>query len=232
LRIATAIQTPFKVVGKYELRNIPRGTVYSRKYSIERNGYEGPLTVSLADRQARHLQGANGPIVKVPATGSEFEYPIHLPPWMETGRTCRVCVQGTGIVRHVDGTEHLVCFSSREQNDQIIAVVEPELLNVTLDRKTLVVNPDTLATVVVKVSRGNELRGPVRVEVVVPDGLRGITGEPITVATDQDHAEMTFRFTSEAKGPFPAPITVRGVLMKEGSPVTAEAKIQLLGTSR
>src|SRR5206468_12651395 len=103
VRVAVALPTPFKVVGKYEMGWASRGSVGRRRYRIERNGFEGPLRVSLADRQARHLQGATGPTVNVPAGVSEFEYPVTLPPWMEIGRTCRVCVMAVGGRRAARG---------------------------------------------------------------------------------------------------------------------------------
>ena len=73
--------------------------MHSRKYRIERNGFTGPIEIDLADKQARHLQGVTGPRLVIPGDKSEFEYPIALPPWMETGRTCRVCVMGTATVK-------------------------------------------------------------------------------------------------------------------------------------
>src|SRR5437763_926758 len=76
-----------------------------------------------ACRQARHVQGAHGPVVTVPAGVSEFEYPITLPPWMETGRTCRVCVMTIATLKDGD-SEHQVSYSAIGQNDQIITVVE------------------------------------------------------------------------------------------------------------
>src|SRR5207253_1009879 len=87
--LAVAIPTPFKVVGEHDFRWAPRGTVHRRSYKIERKDFDGPIEVSLADHQARHLQGATGPTITVPAGASEFDYAVFLPPWMEMGRTCR-----------------------------------------------------------------------------------------------------------------------------------------------
>src|SRR5262249_36981120 len=87
--LAVALPTPFKVVGEYDMRWAARGTVHRRHFRIERGGYDGPLEVSLTDRQARHLQGVTGPAIVVPAGASEFDYQVTLPPWMEMGRTCR-----------------------------------------------------------------------------------------------------------------------------------------------
>src|SRR5262249_58233701 len=117
--LGVAGRAPFRIVGAFDMRLTPRGSLPRRRYRIERNGYEGPITVSLADKQARHLQGAAGPPVVVPAGATEFEFALQLPPWMEIGRTCRVCVMGEAVVAE-GGTEHVVSYTSAEQNEQII----------------------------------------------------------------------------------------------------------------
>src|SRR5262249_15098002 len=85
--LSVAVPTPFKIKGEYIMGFAPRGTIHKRKYKIERGGYTAPIVISLADRQARHLQGAHGPTIVVPAGQNEFTYEVTLPPWMETGRT-------------------------------------------------------------------------------------------------------------------------------------------------
>ena len=78
LLLAVSLPTPFKIVGKFNFHYVPRGTTHLQNtYSIERNGYEGPLKVQLADRQVRHLQGITGPIIEVPTGAATFDYPIY-----------------------------------------------------------------------------------------------------------------------------------------------------------
>jgi hypothetical protein len=136
LLVGVGLQAPFKVVGDYDLRLAPRGTVFRKRYKVERNGYAGPLEVRLADRQARHLQGVTGPVLRLAPGVEEFEYPVTLPPWMETGRTSRACIMAIGKV--VDGgEEHTVSYTSQAQNDQVIAVVETGRLALELGRSSL-----------------------------------------------------------------------------------------------
>ena len=123
----------------------------------------------LADKQARHLQGVTGPTLTVPADADEFEYPVTLPPWMETGRTSRACVMAIGKVK-IGDVEHVVSFSSQEQNEQIIAVVETGQLGLELGRSSRG-GPGAAAPPSCRVSvrRGKGLKGAVKVEVVLPD---------------------------------------------------------------
>ena len=151
--LAVALPTPFKIVGDYESTQSPRGSVRHRHYRIERGGYDGPIEVRLSDRQARHLQGVHGPTVVVPAGVSEFDYAVELPPWMEMGRTSRTCVMGVGVVKD-GGAEHYVSYSSVQQNDQIIAVVEAGRLGVEVEKPASWRRRGKSVAVPVKVSRG------------------------------------------------------------------------------
>jgi hypothetical protein len=228
VRLAIAVPTPFKISGAYELKLVPRGTVYARKYRIERNGFTGPVEIELADKQARHLQGASGPRVVVPGDRSEFDYPVTLPPWMEMGRTCRVCVMGTATVKDPDGTEHVVTYSSREQNDQVIAVVEPERLGLRLDRPTVLAAPGGSAEVKFEVRRGDGLTGAVAVDVLIPRSVKGVSAERVRLGSDASTGTLTLRFAAGARGPFLAPLTVRATLVQDGKPVTAERTLELV----
>jgi len=57
LQLAVTMPTPFKYQAEYSIKFAASGSVYRKRYAIERGGYEGPFEVSLADRQGRHLQG-------------------------------------------------------------------------------------------------------------------------------------------------------------------------------
>ena len=228
LRLAVAIPTPFKIVGDYQSQLIPRGTVYSRKYRLERNGFTGPIEIALTDKQARHLQGVSASAIVVPADKSEFEFAIQLPPWMETGRTCRVCVMGTATLKEPDGSEHFVTYSSSQQNDQIIAVVEPEKLCVRLDRETLRVQPNSEVVLDLKLSRGEGITGPAAIELVMPAHFKGVSAPRLELPAGANEGKLRFRFGSDVIGPFNAPLLIRAVVKERALPVTAETKLELV----
>ncbi|HEX5269978.1 MAG TPA: PPC domain-containing protein, partial [Gemmataceae bacterium] len=164
---AVTLPTPFKVVGDYDMRWAARGTVHKRKYRIQRDGYDGPIEVRLADHQARHLQGVTGPTITVPAGATEFEYPVTLPPWMEMGRTSRTCVMAVARLKDPDG-EHVVSFTSVNQNEQVVAVVGPDPLGVEVGRTSITAEPGRAVNIEVTVSRGKDFDGPVKLELVAP----------------------------------------------------------------
>ncbi len=208
LTLAVAEPTPFKFAGVYEFSFASRGGTHHKLYTIERNGYDGPLEVRLADRQTRHLQGIEGPTITVPVGATEFEYPVYLAPWMELGRTSRSVLMLTGEVTDGQGQRHKVCYSSGNQNDQIIIRVSPGLLRLVPERKTLIAEAQSTAKLLVQVKRDRTLDTPVRVELVVPDHMRDISCEPVDLNPNDDAAELTIQFGS-APGPLNMPILIR-----------------------
>ncbi|HLQ47035.1 MAG TPA: hypothetical protein VK137_19995, partial [Planctomycetaceae bacterium] len=137
LLVRVSVPTPFKLKGIFETKFAPRGSVFVRRFRVERNGFTGPLMVELADRQARHLQGVTGPRLTIPADVSEFAYPFRLPPWMEIGRTSRSCVAVFGEVTDPDGTKHIVSHTSQNPDDQAIVLVDPNRLSLETTQPTV-----------------------------------------------------------------------------------------------
>ncbi len=227
LLVAVALPAPFKIKGEYDMRWAARGSVHKRKYQIERNGYEGPLLISLADRQARHLQGVHAEPLTVPAGAMEFEYEVQLAPWMETGRTSRTCVMAVGIIKDKDGTEHEVSFNSVNPNEQLIAVVEPGKLSVNLERTSVAIGPGKVISLPFQVARGQGLQGPVTVPLLVPAHIKGVQADAVTLGKEQAQGRLTIRCDNKPQlGPFNMPLVVRANLSDNGRPVVAEGAVE------
>jgi hypothetical protein len=224
--LAVALPTPFVIKGEYDMGFAARGAMHKRKYKIIRNGYDGPIEVSLADKQARHLQGVEGPTIIVPAGADEFTYNAYLPPWMETGRTCRVCVQGVGVIKEPDGSEHRVSFSSVNQNEQLVAVVGPGMLALEADRTSFTASPGKSFAVPVRIKRGQGIEGPVELTLIVPAHLQGLTGKA-TISAKQEGGELVVTCSDKLAGPFNMPVTLRATLMRNGEPLIAEVKLDV-----
>jgi hypothetical protein len=228
LMLAVAIPTPFKIVGDFETRYAARGATYLRHYRIDRGGYEGPLMIRLAERQVRHLQGVQGPVLTIPAGQNEFDYPVHLAPWMEVGRTSRTCLMGIGEVHEPDGSRHTVSYTSHAQNDQIIVLVDPGQMAVRLDRDSLRAEPGSRTTLPVRVERGPALTGHVRVELIVPAHMQGVSASAIELARDQSSGSLAITFADAPLGPLNMPVTVRATTLVEGHSYTAETPLSLV----
>lgn len=225
--MAVALPTPFKVRGEYAVTYEPRGTQYRRRYFIDRGGYEGPLTVSLADVQMRHLQGVTGPTIEVPAGATEFVYPVYLPPWMEIGRTSRTVVAAVGEIVDVDGSRHKVSFSSVNQNEQLVALIDPGALGLQADAASIRAVPGGSVEVPFRVQRSGAVTGRARVELIAPAPLRDVTADAVEVAADQERGVLTIRFGPTC-GDLPMPLTLRATATYREGPIVAETKLEVV----
>ncbi len=224
-RLVTALKTPFKFTALYDFRYTPRGTTMKKRFAIDRGGYEGPLVAQLADRQGRHLQGVAGPVVTIPAGAAEFEYTLSLPPWMELGRTSRTNLMLTGEVKDSAGVPHNVCFTTRDQNEQMIALVSPSILRIIAEKPSLLVQPGAEAVVPLQIKRDRTVTSTVRLELVLPVHLRDIAAEPVVVPAHASTAAVTLRFGS-TPGPLNMPLMIRATAERGGEPVFAETAIE------
>jgi len=226
--LAVAMPTPFRIRGEYLFAYGIRGSVYRRNYILDRNGFAGPLSVRLADRQVRHLQGVHGPAITVPPEANEIEYPLTLPPWMEIGRTSRSAVMVSGAVKDRDGSEHIVSYSSGEQNDQIIAVIMEALMSLEIDRRSLLAKPNTEVELRVQTRRDKSIaREAVRVELVLPLHFRDLSALPVVISAEGTDAVLRIRFGGNP-GPFNMPAIVRARTLGSTNPHTAGAGIEFV----
>jgi hypothetical protein len=228
LTLGVAIKTPFRIHSPFETRYASRGTTYTRHYLIDRGEFKGPIEIEPADRQVRHLQGVVGQKVIVPPGESEFDYTVSLPPWMEIGRTSRFCLMGSAFVEDESGTKHRVSFSSQEQDDQVIVLVDPVRISLQLPASTFVVKRGGSIEIPVKVQRGTGLGGAVRIHVSSPPHIKGWSAEPIVVAANEDSGILSLRVDQKSNHMFNAPLVVNAVLNDaNGKPIRTESRISI-----
>jgi hypothetical protein len=228
LTLGVAIKTPFRIHSPFETRYASRGTTYTRHYHIDRGDFEGAIEIEPADRQARHLQGVTGQKVIVPPGESEFDYTVSLPPWMEIGRTSRFCLMGSALVADAAGTKHRVSFSSHEQDDQVIVLVDPVQISLQLPSSTFVIDRGHSIEIPVKVQRGTGLEGNVRIHVASPPHIKGWSAEPIVVGAKDDSGTLSLRVDQNSNEVFNAPLVIHAVLNDaNGKPIRTESRISI-----
>lgn len=230
LLLRVGVPTPFKLKGIFETKYAPRGSTFMRRYKVERNGFDGPLWVEIADRQARHLQGVTGPKISLTPGVSEFEYPFTLPPYMEIGRTSRTCLAVFGEVADADGTKHVVSHTSVDQNEQCIVLIDPNRLNVETTLRSIRREPGAELRIPFRVARGNGLRGPVRAELLIPKSATGVACDPVDVPEESNAGTLTLRFSTDAIANISQRTLKLRVSMPDesGWPVTDEVEIRLV----
>lgn len=231
VRLATTLPTPFKFSGQYSLTYAQRGGVLRKRYTIDRGGFAGPLEARLADRQGRHLQGVTGEVVAIPAGATEFEYPLRLPPWMELGRTSRTNLMLAGELKDAAGVTHKVCFTTREQNEQLIALVTASALRLSLDRSSAAIEPNSELAIPIEIKRAAGLDSPVRVELIVPPHMRDISATAVEAPPGADAVTLRIQLGTNL-GPLNIPLTIRASGQHGGETITAEAPLDLLRLER
>jgi hypothetical protein len=229
LWLAVAMPTPFKFVGLFETKFMPRGSAYVRHYTIQRNGFAGAMEARLADNQGRHLQGVSGEAVAISPGQSEFDFTVKLPTFMEIGRTSRTTLSVMGTVVDFDGSQHVVSYSSNAQNDQMIALVDPGRLAVSLERRSLAVTRGTQATVAFRLQRSIGLKQPIQIEAVVPNGMRGVVATKVSIPPTADQGQLEVTLDKESIGPFQAPVVIRATTVDERNlSVIADVPLELV----
>ncbi|MGH7223903.1 MAG: hypothetical protein ACRELF_11785, partial [Gemmataceae bacterium] len=137
------------------------------------------------------------------------------------------CIMAVGVVK-VGEEEYTVGYSSEAQNEQIIAVVESGRLGVEIDRKSLAAVPGGTASLTVRLRRGKGLAGPVKLELIRPEHMRGIHAASVIVAANRARATFTLRFADDKLGPFNMPVVLRATLLDDANPAIAEAKVEIV----
>jgi hypothetical protein len=224
---AVAVPTPFKFVGTYQLSFEPRGGFVERHYRLERNGYGGPLEVSIADHQLRHLQGVTGPTINVAGSADQFDLSIFLPPWMELGRTSRTVLMAVGTLQDFDGTKHVVSFSTLDQNEQIVIRVSSGLLTLASDRESVLAQPLGSTPIRLSLTRDPSHPWPVRLELIVPPHVLGVKAESVILSPAQTSGQLTIEYAAEC-GPFNMPLVVRATSVGAERPAIAETKLEIV----
>ncbi len=226
--LAITIPTPFKATGEFEQRFAPVGTIYRRRYKLDRGGFDGPITVRLADQQARHLQGVTAPTITIPAGADSFEYSVSLPPDLELGRTSRSCLMLIGAIKDADGTENIVSFSSTQPNDQYIAIATAPELSLRVDQTSLLVHPGRTEDLLVHAQRAPSLANqPAIVDLLLPPHIHDVKADPITIPPGQADGTLRIRLGPKP-GPFNMPITIRILTPGPKDPTQSFGQIELV----
>jgi hypothetical protein len=107
----------------------------------------------------------------------------------------------------------------------MIVVVTPGRLDVALEKTSVRAEGEVRLTV--RVSRAKSLAGAAQVEAVIPEHWKGVTAEPVVIAADADAGELVLKFAKDC-GPFNAPLVIRATVQAKDTPVTAEAKVEVV----
>ena len=232
LRIGVVPAVPFKHRGVYRIiTGLPGGTTYHRKYSIDRGDFTGPITVRLADKQIRHLQGVRDHIVTVPEGTDDFAFPVKFPARIEVGRTSRVCVMLIGEMTDFDGSKHKISYTSRERDDQLISVAAEGLVTVQTSSNSFTARPNSEIVIPVTIRREPAVRTqPMRVELLLPGHINDIFAEPALLRPNESKVLLKVKI-GDSPGPWNAPLLIRAMTTSAPRHL-AEKKVEFVAPLR
>ncbi len=186
LLIATTLKPVCKVepVDKDGGRLAHRGATFPAEIKIERfNGFDGPITLTMASQQQRHRQGITAAAVVVPPEADRAVFGCFMPEWLETSRTSRMAVIGLAQVKDPKGN---VRTSVADVSGQITMTIEGSLLKITPGARELTARTGHPFSIDLKIQRSAALPEPARIELHVDDELAGmLKADPVTVAAEQ-----------------------------------------------
>ena len=210
-----------------------RGTIHFYQMEVERfDGYSGPITLQIADRQIKDLDGADILETTIPAGENQLRLPIYLPETMHINVQAHSNIYAQGIATFQDkwGHKQSTCIVSE------IRCMVRTLPTVTrlqaLDRE-ITFGADDTATCRLHLERTSLFSGPLQIALCQDESCPGITAEPVIIPAGQTDAVVHIHRKPGEKLAAKAILRFRGTGVLEGDTVVvAEATVQLSQESR
>jgi hypothetical protein len=205
-----------------------RGTIHQYLMEVERLGYDGPITLQVADRQIKDLDGIEIPEVTIAAGESQIMLPLYLPETMHINVQAHSNVYAQGIARFQDS-------QSREQTTCVVS--EMRCMIRTLPTVTRLVAIDREASLTqgqsmklrLRLDRTSLFAGPLVVSLAEPDvaAAAGISAAPIEILAGHSEATIELRAAADARPAQQVSLRFRGTGdLGNGTTVVCETRVQ------
>lgn len=205
-----------------------RGTIHLYQMEVERfDGYQGPITLQIADRQIKDLDGAEILETTIPAGESQLRLPIYLPETMHINVQAHSNIYAQGIATFEDrwGQRQSTCIVS-EMRCMVRTLPTVARLQV-LDREVKL-SADGTARCRLRLERTPLFSGPLRIALVNDPKCRGGTAEPVNIPAGQSEATIVIRYDPSAKTPENSIFRFRGTGdLDGGTTVVAETTVAI-----
>jgi hypothetical protein len=202
-----------------------RGATLVQTHHLERlAGFDGPVEVSLSDRQDRYLQGVTGPTLTIQPGQTEFDYPAFLPESMDLNRTARMVVMGVARVTDSSGREHFV--THRTKNQMVLRVC-PSLLTLGAAEPYFEGSPGSTLTIPLRVGRTAEISGDVALEAVAMRDSTVVSATNIDVPHDVEQVDYQVQLAADATPGEQCRLRLRATGLRDGYPAVAETVVEI-----
>lgn len=225
--LCMTIKPPFAIdaEGQDDVTKWPRGTTFPAPVLITREpGFKGDILLEMTSEQGRHVQGIQGPVLRVGPEVSRALYPVFLPEWLETTRTSRMVVNGVAQVADPQGN---LRYSVSRQKTRMGFLPTGALLKISAAEPEMVFEPEERLVIPVIARRDASLNQPLTLT-LVSDRLESspFSAESQSYAHDVSRCEFAIDVKTALMTSTEYPITIRATLMREGQyPVVSETTV-------
>jgi hypothetical protein len=196
LLLTVRFPAPFKIEAddSYVFMNL--GTHYPAKVVLTRNpGFTAPITLSEADRQPRDPQGITFDRLEITDGKSEVFLPMHLPQGPRGNPIVRMYVKAETVVKDAEGREQYVLQTSVKQ---VVLRTQAPVFSMEVEPTTLRTSPGTRVPVRLRLGRTALVAGAAEVRLQLPEGMRGVHMDPVTVPAGQSDVEAVLNVAPDA----------------------------------
>jgi hypothetical protein len=227
--VAMTMKVPYSLdaEGMDDVSKWPRGATFPGPVLIQRDaGFNGEIMLEMHSRQGRVVQGIWGPELPVPPGVTRILYPITLPEWLETTRTSRMVVNGVAKIPDPKGN---VRYVSAKLKTRIGFLPGGAMMKLAAKTTEYTAAPGAKIAVPLSISRTNELRDPLKLELMTDKETAPLfSGQPETLTPDRTSAEFPVTLAASVP-PGEYEVTIRATVMQDGKwPVVSEAKVLVM----
>ena len=206
-------------------RKVHRGSTFPAEVIVERlDGFAGEIVLQMAAQQSYQHQGITGGDVVVPPGVGRIVYPCFMPEWLETTRTSRMAMIAVARVPDPKGkVRYLVAPIA----GFITMTMEGSLLKLAAPDAELTVKAGQAFDVRLEVARLTKLTEPARIELRVPESLKGqLAANPMTLDAKAKTAVLSVAPGANLRGRHT--LTIRATAIQDGKyPVVSETSVSV-----
>ncbi len=201
-----------------------RGTIYPYQMEVERmNGFDGPISLEISDRQIMDLDGVKVIDSVIPAGVSQLMLPLHLPENMHINVQphSNIYAQGYAVFQDQWGQRQ-----SMLQVSEMRCMIRPlpTVARLRAQEKSICVRPGKSQTCTLHLDRTTNFAGAMSVEQV--ESISGVCVTPVLIPPGQSAAVVTINVAAEIMLPPQTQLKLRGVgELPEGGKVVSEVAL-------
>jgi hypothetical protein len=168
-----------------------RGTIHRYQMEVERFDYNGPITLQIADRQIKDLDGADVLVTTIPAGETRFLLPLYLPETMHINVQAHSNIYAQGFATFQDrwGQQQSTCIVSEMR---CMVRTLPTVTRLQAVDRELTFAPDGTASCRLHLDRTSLFSGPLQIA-LANDPASGFTAETVSIPAGKAEATLIVR---------------------------------------